>query len=158
MSDLQLRQLTRELERVAGCKLVVVRAEHWALDLFAALPEARHVPQNGAQNLRFHFPRYESEARENWPGWRAAIEAGPPLRFDPAWEVRVIPPSVGAMARFLVRLGERQVSVYLDVFNRLGSMDQPYWEAYPIGDDAARFPMGDTKGLMSAIRRELSGD
>jgi hypothetical protein len=93
------------------------------------------------------------EADEDWRGW---IEKIPAVTFDPEWAVKVIPPFGGAMARFVVLSGPHRISVYLDVNESLGLWGgEPYWEAYPIADDVARFSLNDTDGLMAAIRAEV---
>lgn len=78
----------------------------------------------------------------------------PGLNFKEEWNVRVIPPFAGAVARFTVWNSTRQVcSVYLDVDNSLGSMDGPYWEMYPDsgGYDTIRFYIHETKELLAEI-------
>lgn len=88
----------------------------------------------------------------------------PFLRFRPDWEVKVIPPFLGAMARFQVRKGSAWVSAYLDVYTRLsglafGEGHTPHWEIYPAAGDACmdvnRFPMEDVDGLMAAIHASI---
>lgn len=97
--------------------------------------------------------RYDIESREDWREWVKKI---PALKFDADWEVKIIPPFGGAMGRFLVsKNGGHSVSVYLDCHDALGYMEQPYWEAYPIGEDTARFLLDDTEGLINAIRTQL---
>ncbi len=58
----------------------------------------------------------------------------PVLAFAPYMRVRVIPPFGGAVVRFLVShkdYPEASVSVYLDCYNLLAYMGEPYWEVYP---------------------------
>ena len=97
--------------------------------------------------------RYHIEKTQKWREW---IEKIPFIKFPPDWEVQVIPPFAGAMARFQVRKNGKKISVYLDVDNSLGYMDGPYWEAYPIGDDTARFMIDETTNLIATIEEELS--
>lgn len=83
----------------------------------------------------------------------------PFIDFGDDLSVKVTPPRVGAMVRFLVKKkgkSKKDVSVYLDCHEILGLFGEPYWEAYPIGNDTARFAMKDTKGLLKVIRKELS--
>lgn len=79
------------------------------------------------------------------------------LRFDPSWEVFVVPPFGGAMARFVVRKGEKTVSVYCDWFSELGryGSHDPYWEVCPYKDDVARFDIFDVDGMMKAVREVI---
>jgi hypothetical protein len=97
--------------------------------------------------------RWQVDSLENW---RAIIKQMPAIEFPRGWKVKVIPPFAGAVARFLVCKGDREISVYLDWFSRLGCCTAPYWEAYPIGDDTERFDLQDTAGLVAAIRKELA--
>lgn len=73
----------------------------------------------------------------------------PPLKFKEEWEVTVWPSFMGTMARFHVN---GFISVYLDVYDRLGFYGKPYWELYD-GLDTMRFKMEDTEGLLSTIDR-----
>ena len=63
--------------------------------------------------------RYDVERREHWYSW---IDKIPALHFDPEWDVRIIPPFGGAVARFYVHYNGNHVSVYLDTMCRLGWM------------------------------------
>ena len=47
------------------------------------------------------------------------------------------------------------ISVYLDWYDALGFMGAPYWEAYSIEGDTARFMLEETSALISAIDGEL---
>jgi len=86
-------------------------------------------------------------------GW---INKIPYLRFNNNHEVRVIPPFAGATIRFNVRYKDKAVSVYLDCYNNLGCMDEPYWEIYPYKGDAFRCLLNETEKLLSAIDKELN--
>lgn len=80
----------------------------------------------------------------------------PYLNFKEDWDVKIIPPFGGAVIRFLVtKAGKNRVSIYLDCYSMLGSVDMPYWEVYPYDDDTFRCPMNDTKALMDAIEHCL---
>lgn len=84
----------------------------------------------------------------------------PVIRFPAEWAIKLNPPFAGAICRFSAILGECSISVYLDGYNNLGIWTEagkpaPYWEAYPIKDDTARFAMADTKGLLKAIAAEF---
>lgn len=82
----------------------------------------------------------------------------PWLSFPKGYSIRVIFPFGGAAARFQVcKTGKpkNSVSVYLDTREMLGYFGAPYWEAYPIGDDVARFAMSDVDSLIKAIIKQL---
>ena len=99
--------------------------------------------------------RYELEEQEQWRDWCNKI---PAINFPKEWDVTIIPPFCGAMARFRVfEKGKTQdgVSVYLDLYDRLGFFGAPYWEAYPINDNNERFAMNKTKELIDSIKREF---
>ena len=106
--------------------------------------------------------RYRIETNENWRYW---IEHMPALRFDSEWEVKIIPPFAGALARFLVKnihYPNNQVSVYFDSLNRLGiygTVDnpEPYFELYPYGGDVKRYGIDETDEMMNDIRKILNG-
>ena len=84
------------------------------------------------------------------------VQTIPALKFDPSWEVRIVPPYMGAMVRFLVKNSAGQgVSVYLDCHNVLGNAVGPYWEIYPYQGDTHRVSMDDTDELMRSIRYAL---
>ena len=77
--------------------------------------------------LDLYLIRLEVENLEEWESWTQEI---PYLRFKNEWEVCIIPPRLGLMSRFIVRRENKEVSVYLDVYDRAGFMGQPYWEVY----------------------------
>lgn len=82
----------------------------------------------------------------------------PWLTLPPGYAFKVTFPFAGATARFRVcrtARPERDISVYLDTAGVLGGVTQSYWEAYPIADDTARFPMADGEALIAAIVAEL---
>jgi hypothetical protein len=90
--------------------------------------------------------------------WRESIQQIPYISFKEGWEVSIIPPFGGAMARFLVREKSNQkgrVSVYLDYFDNLGCVGKPYWEVYPIGNDTARHLLNETDDLVKTIEQAL---
>jgi hypothetical protein len=96
--------------------------------------------------------RYNLEDEQDWLGWIAKI---PALQFDPTWNVKVIPPFGGAVARFLVEKDGVSASVYLDCFDALGYFGSPYWEVYPVNDDVGRCAMGEASELLDLIRTSL---
>lgn len=71
-----------------------------------------------------------------------------------------MPPYLGAMARFGVRKGRAEVSVYLDVNSRLcGRFSDdhwPHWEIYPDAtDDNLRIAMDNVNELITEIENSL---
>jgi acetone carboxylase gamma subunit len=104
--------------------------------------------------MREDLARQYSRAMEH-DKWVKTI---PVLQFKTEWSVKVIPPTAGAVVRFLVKANDKQISVYLDCYDHLGFVGQPYWEAYPIGGDARRFYIGQTEELMQAITEELESE
>lgn len=94
---------------------------------------------------------------EKKEGWREAIGEIPFLSFPKGWEIQVIPPFGGAMARFCVRKGEAEVSVYADFNDALGIVGQPYWETHPnTDDDCDRFLINETDELIASISKSLA--
>ena len=98
--------------------------------------------------------RWKIEKAEEWRDWVRKI---PSINFPSDWSVRIIPAFAGAMIRFLVTKGDKEVSVYLDVFARLGAWDEPYWEIYPYDNDTFRCRMEDVDTLLSKIGEVLEG-
>ena len=103
-----------------------------------------------------YMKRYEIEKDEEWREWMGKI---PSLTFPDDWKVKIIPPFGGAMARFLIDKGKAHVSVYLDCYDRLGFVGQPYWELYPYQyedySDVYRVMMDETDELMQRISESL---
>lgn len=87
--------------------------------------------------------------------WRERSQMVPGLSFDPSWSVRIIPPFAGADARFVVKSGKAEVSIYLDFDDRLGCVGQPYWEIYPMDGDCARYMIGETTELLDGIAESI---
>jgi hypothetical protein len=97
--------------------------------------------------------RGQIERIENWDKMIAEI---PSLRFRSEWEVQVIPPFMGAVARFVVRHNGRHVSVYLDWYGQLGAMQLPYYEIYPDADgENSRFGLQSIDRMMQEIAKSL---
>lgn len=99
---------------------------------------------------------YETEALNEYRKWLKEI---PHLSFKKNWLVKVAPPYAGAVARFVVvhkKNPEEWVSVYLDCYDELASMGFPYWEAYPINGDVARFQLNkDEDEMLAQIDNQL---
>lgn len=93
------------------------------------------------------------EALFEWQKWCKEI---PSLKFNPEWEIKVIPPFAGAVVRFIVSKDNKTVSVYLDCYENLGFFGGPHWEIYPdkFGDNS-RFAMNDTEALITAIEESF---
>ena len=91
-----------------------------------------------------------SEADE-WDKWQKEI---PFINWPSEWGVKAIPAFAGAIIRYRVKTPKcEDVSVYLDCYDRLGCMRQPYWEVYPIDGDTFRCFLHETKELIDAIGR-----
>ena len=95
---------------------------------------------------------YEVERIMEYNKWCGEI---PHIKFPTDWEVQIIPPFAGAVARFKIRKGDANVSIYLDCYDRLGCYGQPYWEVYPHHDDVFRCDMADTDSLLKAIAESI---
>lgn len=100
--------------------------------------------------------RRSVERDEQWETWCKCI---PALHFKQEWEVKIIPPFMGAMVRFYINYNNKHVSVYLDCYGRLGCVDIPYYEMYD-GEDTHRYIMsnnGDIDQMMDDIDKVLNG-
>ena len=84
--------------------------------------------------------------------WRDEI---PYINFPPEWSIQISPPFSGAVVRFRVKCGNADVSVYLDCYDRLGFVGEPYWEIYPHQGDCFRCLMSETNKLLQAIRESI---
>jgi hypothetical protein len=97
--------------------------------------------------------RYKLEEEEQWRDW---INKIPTIKFPKEWNIKIIPAFGGAMARFMVQVTDKaSVSVYLDVYDRLGFFGSPYWEVYPVDDDCYRIPMNNTNELINIIKKSI---
>ena len=92
------------------------------------------------------------EHEENWREWVRKI---PSINFKNDWAVTVIPPFASAMARFLVKKNNKEVSVYLDCYDNLGFVGEPYWEIHPYKDDVHRVLMNDIDELTQLLSEVL---
>ena len=97
--------------------------------------------------------RIAVETEEEWLKWAQEI---PTLNFPKEYNVKIIPPSTGAIVRFVVMADDARVSVYLDCYDNLGIFGEPYWEIYPLENDCWRYPMNDTEELMKGIRDSIN--
>ncbi len=98
--------------------------------------------------------RYKLEEREQW---RDLINKIPYLQFDSKWKVKIIPPINGAIIRFHVSYKDKWLSIYLDFYDRLAGVGQPYWEIYPVDNDIQRFLLNDHKEMMDKIKELMEG-
>lgn len=94
------------------------------------------------------------EEQYEWRKWQKEI---PYINFDKDWLVRAIPAFHCGVIRYNVQHKKHPdlwVSIYLDCYDQVGCMDEPYWELYPNDDgDCDRFLMADVAGLVGSIRR-----
>ena len=96
--------------------------------------------------------RMEVESKWQFEEWRKEI---PYLNFKEEWNVKMIPHSGKAMVRFIVKVGDVRLSVYLDCYEKLG-LDKPYWEIFPAKDgDTERFLINEADDLINAIDDSL---
>lgn len=98
------------------------------------------------------------ETKEEWRKWCDKI---PTMKFDSDWNVKIIPPFAGALARFQISKNDNFVSVYFDAFSMLGYMYDkagnpiPYYEVYD-GYDTWRYLLDETDKMMEWIRRVMN--
>ena len=101
------------------------------------------------QSYRQFNSRGQVESTEDWKG---IIDKLPSLKFRKKYEVKIIPPFGGAVARFYIeKNGEHVCSVYCDFFDRLGGYGEPYYELYPFEDDIKRYSLNQTDEMMKDI-------
>ena len=91
--------------------------------------------------------------------WRTANENAPYLPSNLPFIIGCIAPYNGAFFRFTARHKENTkitVSVYYDVLDRMGAMDEPYWEIHPTEDnDCDRFLKGEEEKMCIRINELL---
>jgi len=93
--------------------------------------------------------RSKIESEENW---RELVDKIPVLNFKQEWDVKIIPPFSGAIARFMIIKNDKLVaSVYLDWYAQLGCMDSPYYELYSYENDVKRYLLDETEQLLKDI-------
>lgn len=93
--------------------------------------------------------RVEVESAENWSDICKEV---PALNFKPEWEVKIIPPFGGAVARFQIeKNGKFVCSIYLDWYDKLGIFGEPYYELYPWESDIKRYSLSETDELLADI-------
>ena len=94
--------------------------------------------------------RYQIEIQEQWMD---LIDKIPYLQFDSKWKVKIIPPFNGVIGRFHVSYKDKWVSVYLDFYDKLASVGEPYWEIYPVNNDIERFLLNEHEDMMVKIKK-----
>ena len=96
-----------------------------------------------------YINRAKVEGHEKWKDLTKDI---PIINFKSEWDVKIIPPFAGAVARFLIIKDNKRIcSVYLDWYDRLGYVGEPYYELYPFEDDVKRYLLSETKELIEDI-------
>ena len=95
----------------------------------------------------------EVEDMFEWSKWHNEI---PFMQLPEGYQFKVVPPSLQAIVRFIVKFKDREVSVYLDGYDKLVYVGKPYWEIYPNSfGDAERFLFGKEEEMIQAIKRIL---
>lgn len=84
----------------------------------------------------------------------------PYLQFPSHWQIKIIPPFLGATIRFKVKtasiLSNENVSIYFDAYNNLGYFGSPYWEIYPNDEgETARFALDEAEEMLKQIELAL---
>lgn len=105
------------------------------------------------QDFGLEMKRYQIESEEEW---RKTIKEIPTLNFKKEWNIRIIPPFGGAMARFVIEYNNKSISVYLDFYDRLGIVGQPYYEMYD-GTNTIRYYLNESDEMMNDIDKVLNG-
>lgn len=110
---------------------------------------------NVYEDLIDHMARPRLERNERWREINMEI---PALHFKEEWEVKIITPFGGAVARFLIdKDGEEFCSVYLDWYSALGGMGFlktpiPYWEVFVFTEESPmRFSLENVEDMMEYI-------
>ncbi len=88
--------------------------------------------------------------------WRDKI---PFMRFPTDWEIRFVPNFNESVVRFMVRKNGVTLSVFLDGYDKMGVVGEPYWSIYPNKKrEPSRYLLNDTAGLIEGLRNALRGD
>lgn len=84
----------------------------------------------------------------------------PKIKFPTEWQIEIIPNFSGACYRFLVYYNSKVVSVYFDTHSQLGSMSEPYFEIYLLGQEKHKAPKrylsDQTKKMINQIKKWLN--
>jgi hypothetical protein len=104
-------------------------------------------------DIQMHKLVWSAEQSELFRSWWDKI---PHVPFKPHWDVRAVPPFEGAIVRYRIQHNGKEISVYLDAYDALCAVGQPYWEVQPRDDDDTfRCLMHEVADLVSAIGRAL---
>lgn len=99
---------------------------------------------------------YKFEDAMEWRKWIRQIPFIP-LKAD--WKIAPLPPFGGAVARFRVLLPDgREKSIYLDCYDSLGFVGEPYWEVCPSNGDVGRCLMSEVDELVHLIESPNDDD
>lgn len=103
---------------------------------------------------KINAARYLIEKENEYPKWQQEI---PYINFPSSWLIKAIPPYNGAIICYNIKHKNYAsfVSIYLDCYDELGIMGQPYWEIYPIKDDCYRCYLNEVDSLLSVINQSL---
>lgn len=99
---------------------------------------------------------YEAEgilSREmEWRKWCGSIPFIPLEKLS-KYIVRAVPPFGCAVIRYVFKNPEndKYCSIYLDCYDSLGIVGEPYWEIYPYDDDVRRILMNEIDELVESI-------
>jgi hypothetical protein len=95
--------------------------------------------------------KYETEMEHK--KWLSEI---PFISFPSDWQIQISPPFGGAVIRFRVKSGKAHISIYLDCYDNLGYVGEPYWEIYPDENgDNLRFLLNEINELIKAIQDSI---
>lgn len=102
-------------------------------------------------NGELYIARARIEEAENWR--EVALHKMPFIKFPSDWEIAVIPPFGGAIARFRVKLPNGKIkSVYADLYGNIKGSFRPCWEVYPYRyDDYGQCDFEDIDSLLRMI-------
>lgn len=100
----------------------------------------------GIEDSTLNF-RYEQRMEHS--KW---IKEIPYIQFPSDWSVQITPPFAQAVVRFRVKSKGADISVYLDCYDHLGCVGQPYWEIYPHDGDVYRCLLNETEDLINQIQ------
>lgn len=108
--------------------------------------------------ITIHEASHQLEDALDYGRWMREL---PFMEIPAGFKIKVVPPWHGAVVRFWIQKAdavdmEKCISVYFDSRNVLGSMDQPYYEAYSIDDECQRYFVGEEDKMMADIVRELN--
>lgn len=87
-----------------------------------------------------------------WGKWSKEI---PAIEIPDGWKIQVVPPFNCAVCRFILFTDQgARYSVYLDCYDVLGFVGEPYWEVYCIDGDTFRCPMMKWQSIFEAIKND----